>query len=91
MPQIYEATKTFPADERFGLVAQMRRAAVSAAANIVEGCARRTTQDYLRFLSIANGSAYELAYLLGAVGKTGMIAHKRPTCSPMGLDISRQV
>ena len=77
VPQIYEATKTFPADKRFGLVAQMRRAAVSAAANIVEGCARRTTQDYLRFLSIANGSAYELAYLLGLSARLGMIAQQK--------------
>ena len=77
VPKIYEATMTFPPDERFGLIAQMRRAAVSAAANIVEGCARRKTNDYLHFLSIANGSAYELGYLLGLSARLGMMPQPR--------------
>lgn len=64
VPKIYEVTKTFPADERFGLISQMRRAAVSIPTNIVEGCARRKTNDYLHFLNIATGSAYELGYLV---------------------------
>lgn len=61
---IYEATQDFPVDERYGLVAQLRRAAVSIPSNIVEGCARRTTKEYLHFVNMANGSAYELTYLL---------------------------
>jgi four helix bundle protein len=48
--QIYTATKDFPVAERYGLQAQMRRAAVSVVANIVEGSARRTTQEYLHLL-----------------------------------------
>ena len=59
---IYRATKPFPKDEIYGLTAQMRRAAVSVPSNIVEGCARETESEYLRFLEIAFGSLRELHY-----------------------------
>jgi four helix bundle protein len=61
---IYQVTNGFPADEQFGLTSQMRRAAVSIVTNIVEGCARSTEPEYLRFLDIAYGSARELEYQL---------------------------
>ena len=61
---VYAATAGFPPEERFGLTSQMRRAAVSIAANIVEGRARQADGDFGRFLSIALGSASELEYLL---------------------------
>src|SRR5687767_14964143 len=57
---VYEVTKTFPADERFGLVSQIRRAGVSIPANIAEGAARQTDKEFCQFLSIAQGSASEL-------------------------------
>jgi len=58
--EIYKLTKPFPADERFGLVSQMRRAAVSIPSNIAEGQARRTTGEFIQFLSQAEGSLAEL-------------------------------
>ena len=58
--EIYRMNKPFPADERFGLVSQMRRAAVSIPSNIAEGQARRTTGEFIQFLSQAEGSLAEL-------------------------------
>jgi four helix bundle protein len=57
---IYRLTSKFPNDERFGIVSQMRRAAVSVPSNIAEGQARRTTPDFVRFISNAEGSLAEL-------------------------------
>jgi len=58
--RIYEVTASFPDSERFGLVSQMRRAAVSVSSNIAEGAARQSDADFLRFLHIALGSCSEL-------------------------------
>ena len=70
---VYRATRSFPKDELFGLSAQMRRAAVSVASNIVEGCARHTTAEYLRFLDMAYGSACELQYQLSLSARLGYL------------------
>lgn len=57
---VYDITKTFPKEELYGLVNQMRRSAVSDPLNISEGCSRRTSADTIHFLHIAHGSLYEL-------------------------------
>ena len=56
----YKYTKQFPIDERFGLVSQMNRAAVSVSSNIAEGCSRSSEIEFKRFLEIAMGSIFEL-------------------------------
>lgn len=55
-----QGTRAFPADERFGLVSQMRRAAVSISANIAEGSRRHSDKDFARFIEIAYGSLMEV-------------------------------
>src|SRR5437867_3235749 len=57
---IYQITREYPGDERFGLVVQMRRAAVSIPSNIAEGQARHTTGEFIQFISHAEGSLAEL-------------------------------
>lgn len=57
---IYEITKNFPNEEKFGLVSQMRRACISMSSNIAEGAGKSSSKDFIRFLEIANGSSYEL-------------------------------
>jgi len=62
---IYQATASWPDHERFGMVAQSRKAAVSVSANIAEGSAKRGNREFHRFLDIANGSLAEIqVYLL---------------------------
>jgi four helix bundle protein len=58
--KVYEITRTFPRDEKFGLVSQMRRAAVSVPSNIAEGQARHSTGEFVQFISHAEGSNAEL-------------------------------
>lgn len=61
---VYRQSKDFPLDERFGLTGQLRRAAVSCASNIAEGCGRDGERELARYLSIAAGSASEAEYQL---------------------------
>ena len=61
---IYKATQMFPREERFGLTSQIRRACSSIAANLAEGCGRRSDGEMARFVQIAMGSGAELSYHL---------------------------
>jgi len=70
---VYKATSTFPVSERYGLQGQLRRAAVSVPTNIVEGCARDSEADYLRFLDIALGSSREVVYLASLAKRFGLM------------------
>lgn len=70
---MYRQTRSFPSEERYGMTAQMRRAAVSVASNIVEGCARSTETEYVRFLDIAYGSARELEYQASLAFRLGYL------------------
>jgi four helix bundle protein len=71
---VYSATKSFPREEQFGLTSQLRRAAISIASNIVEGCARESQSDYIRFLDMAFGSARELEYQLTIAARLEYLA-----------------
>ncbi|MDQ3995979.1 MAG: four helix bundle protein [Gemmatimonadota bacterium] len=74
---VYRLAATLPVSERFGLAAQLRRAAASVAANIAEGCGRRNSfggnGELIRFLHIAMGSAMELEYHLLLAHDVGLI------------------
>ena len=71
---IYRIAIGFPAEERYCLLAQLKRAAVSAPANIVEGSARRTTAEFVNFVNIAAGSGAEARYLVELSGRFGFVS-----------------
>lgn len=73
---VYEASAALPLDERFGLTAQMRRAAVSIPANIAEGQGRRTDGEFLNQLSVAHGSLRELETHLLIARRLGVMNQK---------------
>jgi four helix bundle protein len=62
--EVYERTRSFPREEVYGLTSQLRRAAYSVPANIVEGASRESKKDYLHFLYIARGSLSETQYFI---------------------------
>ena len=81
---IYTATKSFPKEEQFGLTSQLRRSAISIASNIVEGCARTSEPDYIRFLDMAFASARELEYQLSVAARLEYLP------SNLALELSQQ-
>jgi len=74
--EVYRATRGFPKDELYGLTYQARRAAFSAAANIVEGSAKRGCAEFRRFLDISLGSLTELGYTLRISRELGILAEE---------------
>jgi len=70
---LYDTTRTFPREEEFGLKAQIRRAAVSVPSNIAEGLTRKSRNDRLRFLNIADGSLSEIDTQLEIARMLGMM------------------
>lgn len=70
---VYHETARFPKEELFGLTSQVRRAAVSIASNIAEGCGRSSDVDFLRFLDMANGSLRELQYQVSLAKRLGYL------------------
>jgi len=76
---VYRETKSFPADEKYGLTSQIRRASSSVPLNIVEGQARGTTKDYVHFLIQARASLAECGYLLELCWKLRYLATEKYT------------
>ena len=71
---VYQVTSKFPSDERFGLISQARRAAVSISSNIAEGAGRNSLKEFNNFLGIANGSSYELQTQLVIANKLNLLS-----------------
>lgn len=69
--EIYRLSRSFPADEKYALTSQLRRAAYSVPANISEGSGRRTTKDFVRFLDMAMGSVNEVRYFCHLANRLG--------------------
>jgi four helix bundle protein len=69
---IYQLTRSFPKDEQYGLISQMRRASVSIASNIAEGRGRLNAGEFRQFLGLAQGSTYELQTQLVVASKLGL-------------------
>jgi four helix bundle protein len=70
---IYRCTNRWPIQERYGLTAQIRRAAVSSATNIAEGAGKRGSREFRRYMDIALGSLAETSYLLRLAADLGIL------------------
>ena len=88
---LYGLTAGFPAGERFGLVAQIRRAAVSIPSNIAEGQARRSTGEFVQFISYAEGSVAELDTRLYPSLQLGLITSQQACPCFLLLDDLRRM
>jgi len=74
--RIYEVTRGFPSDERFGLTSQLRRAAVSISSNIAEGSGRSSDNDFAHFVQIAYGSLMEVVSQIHIAKRQAMLAEE---------------
>jgi four helix bundle protein len=73
----YQLTRVFPVEEKFGLISQLQRAAVSIPANIAEGHGRKSTGAYLNHISIANGSFMEVETLIQIASELGFLTQQQ--------------
>lgn len=89
--KIYTITKSFPKEEVFGLVSQMRRCSVSVPSNIAEGCGRSHPKDSVRFFFIARGSLYELETQLYIAFDQGYIAENILTLCLTKIETTRKL
>ena len=87
---VYRVTEHFPKEEMYGLINQMRRAAVSIASNIAEGAARGTKAEFKKFLAIAQGSASELETQVTIAGRLGFPIETEKFLSELD-EISRMI
>lgn len=89
---IYTLTRSFPAEEKFGLISQMRRAAVSVSSNIAEGQARHTTGEFVLFISHAEGSVAELDTQLHLATELGFTSEPQAmSCFELLGDLRRML
>jgi len=88
---IYRITREFPKEEIYGLTSQIRRAAVSVPSNIVEGCARESQTEYLRFLEIAFASLREVHYQFGLAIRLGYIKESNANDCTIKLEEAEKV
>ncbi|MCG8448039.1 MAG: four helix bundle protein [Pirellulales bacterium] len=72
--RVYDLARKLPTDERYGIVTQIQRAAISVPANLAEGCGRDTTKDFLRHVSIARGSLAEVSTFLTIIRRRKFVA-----------------
>ena len=84
--EIYGLTNKFPSEEKYGLTSQIRRASVSIPANIAEGAARESDKEFLRFLSIAQGSASEVETELLIANRLGYLSDANYASARLALD-----
>ena len=88
----YKLTSIFPGEEKFGLISQLRRAAVSVPSNIAEGQARRTTGDFIHFISNAEGSVAEVeTQLIIAVELSFCSQAQAETCFSVNDELRRML
>ncbi|MFZ0336863.1 MAG: four helix bundle protein [Terracidiphilus sp.] len=89
---VYELTRSFPKDEIYGLVSQMRRAAVSVASNIAEGPGRLNVGEFRQYLGLAQGSVYELQTQPLVARKLGMGSEAaRDEAEPLSNEVSNML
>ncbi|MBI3887335.1 MAG: four helix bundle protein [Opitutae bacterium] len=88
----YALTKSFPTEEKFGLISQMRRASVSISSNIAEGQARHTTGEFIQFISHAEGSVAELDTQLHLAVELGFATQQQTSaCCELLGDLRRML